>query len=388
MNDIRPPRRPVPRKADEPDAPPPLGGEVSQPPADITDTSLKISPSPKRKLKKIVTVVLMGLFALIVATVVGGYVWYQSQLAPVSGDKNAEHTRLTIEAGSSPEMIAADLEEHDLIRNAWAFRLHTKLTGVENKLQAGVYNLSPASSTPEIVDTLTSGKVDTVTITFLPGATVKDNKEVLHKAGYSKDLVDAAFAKRYDHPVFKTKPAAADLEGYIYGETYQFPASATVEDILVRTFDELQKTIEENDLIAAYKKQDLTLFEGITLASIVQREVPGSADQKLVASVFFNRLGEGMNLGSDVTYQYIADKTGVPRDPSLDSPYNTRRYVGLPPGPIAAPGESALLAVARPATSDYLYFLSGDDDKTYFAKTDAEHERNKVDHCQKKCQIL
>ena len=95
-----------------------------------------------------------------------------------------------------------------------------------------------------------------------------------------------------------------------------------------------------------------------------------------------------MPLGSDVTYQYIADKTGVTRDPNLDSPYNTRRYAGLPPGPIATPGLSALQAVAEPEDSDYLYFLSGDDHVTYYGRTLKEHEANIANHCKVKCQII
>ena len=93
----------------------------------------------------------------------------------------------------------------------------------------------------------------------------------------------------------------------------------------------------------------------------------------------------GMTLGSDVTYQYAADKLGVARDPNLDSPYNTRKYKGLPPGPISSPGLSALQAAAAPASGDYLFFLSGDDNKTYFAHTNEQHEQNILQHCQKKC---
>ena len=93
-------------------------------------------------------------------------------------------------------------------------------------------------------------------------------------------------------------------------------------------------------------------------------------------------------LGSDVTYQYITDKLGVPRDINYDSPYNTRRFAGLPPGPIASPGKDALIAVGAPATSDYLFFLSGDDNVTYFARTVEEHEANIRNHCQQKCQII
>jgi UPF0755 protein len=226
-------------------------------------------------------------------------------------------------------------------------------------------------------------------LTFLPGATLADNRQVFLDAGYSATEVDAALAKDYDSPLFQTKPASADLEGYIYGETYSFGTSTSVEAILTSIFDHYYGIVEKNDLIAKYKAQDLTLFEGITLASIVQREAsPGGDDMAQISSVFYNRIKEGMPLGSDVTYQYIADKTGVTRDPTLDSPYNTRRYPGLPPGPIAAPGLKALTAVGSPATTGYLYFLSGDDDVTYFATTLAQHEANIRNHCQKKCQII
>ena len=148
----------------------------------------------------------------------------------------------------------------------------------------------------------------------------------------------------------------------------------------------------KNNLVEGFKQQGLTLYEGITLASIVQRESitppdtsEPSADQKQIAQVFYSRLAAGMTLGSDVTYQYAADKLGVARDVNLDSPYNTRRYKGLPPGPIASPGLTALKAVAAPAAGDYLFFLTGDDNITYFAHTDAEHKANIINHCAKNC---
>ena len=150
----------------------------------------------------------------------------------------------------------------------------------------------------------------------------------------------------------------------------------------------MYKVVQEQNLEQAFKKKGLSLYEGITLASIIQREVIGAEDQKLVAGIFYNRLAQGEPLGSDVTYQYAADKTGQERSPDLDSPYNTRRYKGLPPGPIAVPGESALMAAANPTKTDYIFFLSGDDDKTYFAETQAGHEENIKNHCAQKCLIL
>jgi UPF0755 protein len=212
----------------------------------------------------------------------------------------------------------------------------------------------------------------------------------LQKLGYSDDEITEAFNASYvaDYPLlFSGKPESADLEGYIYGQTYKMASGSSVKQILMRTFDEFEAQIKENKLVEAYQARNLSLYQGITLASIIQREVPNDADQKQVAQIFFTRLNSGMMLGSDVTYHYAADKAGVARDHTLDSPYNTRKYAGLPPGPIASPGISSLLAVASPAPGDYVYFLSGDDHKTYYAHTNEEHEANIVNHCAFKCSL-
>ena len=345
-----------------------------------------VEPSKKRKKLK---VVLWSLFALILLVVLGAaaaFGWYTLSLEPVSPG-NETRTRVEIVSGSSPSQIGQLLEEKKLIRSSSAFDIYTRLTETRNKLQAGTYSLSPSESTKAIVDHLVAGKVDQFSLTFLPGATLAQNRVGLIASGYSESEVDAALEKKYDHPLFATKPEAADLEGYIYGETYKFDSSSTVEDILKKTFDHYYEVLTKSNLIEGFQKQDLTLYEGITLASIIQREVPTAKDQKQVAQVFLSRLSIGMMLGSDVTYQYAAKKLGVPPTPSLDSPYNTRKYAGLPPGPIATPGLSAMQAVASPAAGDYLFFLSGDDDVTYFGRTDAEHQANIQNHCQKKCLI-
>ena len=166
-----------------------------------------------------------------------------------------------------------------------------------------------------------------------------------------------------------------------------------MNEVLSQIFEHYQSNIVKYELKQGFAKQGLSLFEGITLASIVQRETLSPAgdepteDQRMVAQVFLNRLNSGMNLGSDVTYQYIADKLNIARDPTLDNPYNTRVYRGLPPGPISSPSLSALRSVTNPIDNNYLYFLSGDDDITYFATTNYEHEQNIKNHCQKKCLI-
>jgi len=394
--DIRPPR---PRQPQRP-APSNVRVEGSIPVARTTEEVLPTlpavdpiptdqAPQPKKKMKKSKKIILFSIIAfifIIIGLISSAVVWYNLQLTPVN-TYNSELIKVTIAPATSPKAIAQQLKDDGIIRNTDAFSIYTRLSKTQNSLQAGTYRLSPSESTPEIVEHLTKGTVDTFNITFYPGATLAENKKVLIKAGYSEAEVSEALSATYDSPLFDTKPASADLEGYIYGETYNFSTGATPKDILSRIFAEFERVVKENDLVAKFKSQGLTLYQGITLASIIQREAI-KGDEPQIAQVFYTRLAMNMELGSDVTYQYIADKTGVARDTNLDSPYNTRRYPGLPPGPISVPGLGSLKAVASPAPGDYIFFLSGDDDITYYARTLSEHEANITTHCKVKCSTL
>jgi len=393
MNDILPPKRPL---SDRPQpSHPSISVSRQQPSQGVLPATPLLEPQPtqlllakpkKSRLKKVMWWSLgIGILAIVLVAAVL-YAWYTAALQPVVASQT-EKTRVQIVEGSSPSDIGKLLEDKKLIRSHFAFDIYTRISGTRSQLQAGVYSLTASESTPAIVAHLVSGNTDEFSITFLPGATLAENRTVFLKAGFSAQEVDAALGKTYEHPLFADKPASSDLEGYIYGETYSFSSSATVEQILVRTFDEFYKTIKDNNLVPGFKAQGLNLYEAITLASIIQREVPHANDQKQVAQVFLGRLAMGMELGSDVTYQYAAKKLGVSPSPSLDSPYNTRRFVGLPPGPIASPGRTALEAVASPAAGNYVYFLSGDDGVTYFARTNDEHEANIRDHCKIKCLV-
>lgn len=349
------------------------------------DASSSLTTQQPFKVKKWLVATIAGLLLAAAITFFTAYGWYQTQLAPVTSD-TTKHVMVLIKPGMTPSEIGALLEKSGVIRSQLAFGVYAKLSATENKLKAGSYSLQPSLSTPAIVDHIVSGKQDTFTVTFLPGDTLANNRKKLIDLGlFSAADIDAALSKTYNRPLFATKPASADLEGYLYGETIEFDSSATVESILGRFFDEYEAVITDNNLVAGFQKQGLSLFEGITLASIVQRETSNPDSQRQVARVFLNRMKIGMNLGSDVTYQYAAKLMGVPPDPKLDSLYNTRIHAGLPPGPIATPGKTALTAVANPASNDYLFFLAGDDNLMHYAKTDAEHQRNIVQYCRIKC---
>ncbi len=392
-----PPQGSMPPQATAPQQAPVTPQMTHQP---INDAPTLGPKPPKKGWKKKILWTAIGFLGLVVLGIAGGWLWYSSQLAAVNKD-DTRKILVAIETGSTPTQIAATLKGEGVIRSEKVFLWYTRLNGVQNSLQAGSYRLSPAESTPQIVEHLTSGKVDVFDVTLYPGAVLVDTTKTseakkldvttaLKRAGYTEAEIQAGLKADYSDfnaTLFQGRPATADLEGYVYGETYRLSSSASVEDVLRASFNEFWKVIQENDLIAKFKAQDLTLYEGITMASIVQRE-SGGDDKAGIAQVFFSRYRTGEVLGSDVTYQYITDKLGVPRDINYDSPYNTRRFAGLPPGPIASPGKDALIAVGAPATSDYLFFLSGDDNVTYFARTVEEHEANIRNHCQIKCQII
>lgn len=400
--DIRPPKRrpaavppvaaqpaPVSSSLPTPDATAPAFPDLS-----LVDSAVLLS-KPKR-IKKVWWMIGGAVLLLLscVAVIAG---LYQYQLRPVD-PQSTTRVRVTIASGSSPAQIADTLLEKKLIQSTRAFDIYTRLTKTRSQLKAGSYSFSPSQSLASIVDHLVSGKADQFKVTFFTGGTLKaasgapdgkktDVETMLLRAGFSQTDIDAAFAKTYSSPLFADKPAGTSLEGYVYGDTYVIDSSTSVEQLLALSFTALNTAVVDNDIVAGFKAQGLSLYEGLTLASIVQAEMGSrQADMPQVAQVFLKRLSLGMPLGSDVTAYYGAGTIGAEHSVVVDTPYNTRIHAGLPPGPIGAPSLTALKAVAHPAAGDYVFFLSGDDGKTYFARTDAEHEANKV-HCQQLCAI-
>lgn len=345
------------------------------------ESALREKPSKQRR--KTLYVIFGVLCALILLACSAGYAWYQSQLSSPNPDSK-ETARVVVEAGSTSSVVATDLAEQGVIKSQLAFEIYYRLHSTAG-LKAGTYVVEKKSSVAEIVTHLEEGKSDEFSLTFLPGATLSDAKKVLREAGYSDTEIDAAATKDYDHPLLQGKPAGADIEGYVYGDTYSFMTGSSVEQIFDRIFDHMYEDIQSEKLVEEYAAKGMTLYEGITFASIVQAEVSDVDDMAHVSQVFHTRLETGMQLGSDVTFIYGARKLGVAPTVDLNSPYNTRARTGLPPGPVSNPGLNALVAGANPTNTDDVFFVAGDDGVTYFSRTLEEHDRLTREHCMQNC---
>ena len=367
-------------------------------------------PKPRRRRRRmLVWVIVVVSLALALG---GAYLWFNYNLQPVDVN-NTTTSRFEIKDGSTFEEISSQLEKRKLIRSALAFDIYARIQGKRGSLKASTCSLRSSMSARDVLNKLNQGCRDFVSIMFYPGATIEKPlykpagatidqekmhiKYVLKSAGFSDQDITTALKKQYDMPLFAGKPAGATLEGYIFGETYYIDKSATAEDVLKEAFSHMYNVVQKNDLVEKYRQKGLSLYQGITLASIVQRELNCEGKptaerknrcyeyQRTIAQVFLKRLKENIVLGSDVTFIYAGDMMKVNPSVDLDSPYNTRKYPGLPPGPIASPGELALKAVANPSETDYLYFIAGDDGLIYFAKDEAGHQKNIREHCQVMC---
>ncbi|MGH9858148.1 MAG: endolytic transglycosylase MltG, partial [Acidobacteriota bacterium] len=260
-------------------------------------------------------------------------------------------------------------------------------------LLAGTYNLRPSMSVQEIADALTQGRIATDLVTISPGIRLDQVRQILiQKYGFGASEVDAALnpANYANHPALVDKPKGASLEGYLYPESFQKTGETSPQTIIRQSLDEMQKVLTP-ELRAGIVRQGLTVHQGVILASIIEQEVSNPDDKKTVAQVFIKRLKEDIRLESDATATYGAVLSGqidsLSRQQVLafDSDYNTYTNDGLTPTPISNVGIRSLQAVANPSDTSYLYFVSGDDGKTYFSSTIEEHEALVRQHCTKLC---
>ncbi len=331
----------------------------------------------------------IGAFLCLVVVLVIGATYvrrtYYDGIKPVSNSQNV--SIVTIRSGSSVNEVALLLQQRGLIKSAWAFEWYVRSKNVRDKLQAGSFAFRPSMSVAQMVYAMMNGKVATDLFTILPAQRIDQIQAAFVKAGFSVPIVEKAFtpAQYSGHPALTDKPKEASLEGYLYPESFEKIATTSPETIIRESLDEMAKALSP-EVRAGLARQGLTVHQGVTLASIVEKEVSNTADRSKVAQVLLKRYKSGMMLGSDVTAYYGADETGLDHSVNSDTPYNTRLHVGLPIGPIGNVSKSSLEAVANPADTDFLYFVAGDDGLTYFSRTLEEHNANVAAHCQKLCQ--
>jgi len=324
--------------------------------------------------------VLFALAALAVLAAVGlGGVVYKRTSEPFKGYGGAEQF-VTIEPGSGTRTIGQRLIEAGVVRDDATFRAALWRTGRARTLQAGEFRFDRPMTAVEVIEKIARGDVYTRRITFPEGLNIREMARIFEQHGLGKE---AAFiqAAGDPSPVRDIDTVATDLEGYLFPETYAVKrdtSAATLIAAMVARFRQLFT----NEMQQAARALELTPREAVTLASLVEKETAQPAERPIVAAVYLNRLRLGMGMQADPTVIYALQRAGrydgnLRRDDlSFDSPYNTYRYSGLPPGPIASPGLASLQAAVAPARVDYLYFVSRNDGSHVFARTLVEHNEN------------
>jgi UPF0755 protein len=328
---------------------------------------------------------------------------HQEELNQPAGD-DPTPVAFVVQPGETAADVAQRLAEEGLVVNAEVFRRFMAYQGLDVSLEAGNYVLRRNMTMHDIANALQFGSADTVTLTVPEGWRVEQIAWLLDQQGLvrSDDFVAHVRDAEYAYPWLASRPPGASLEGFLFPDTYELPAETTAADVvslMLSNFDaraapEIEGRLSNKTLfdLEIGSQRPLTVYDVITLASIVEREAVVPEERPIIASVYLNRLDPryveetALRLSADPTVQYAKGydpATGSWWNPmlpgegqTLDSPYNTFRVQGLPPGPISNPGLASILAVLNPAATDYLYFHAIGDGSHAFASSLEEHLRN------------
>ncbi|WP_018133509.1 endolytic transglycosylase MltG [Effusibacillus pohliae] len=313
------------------------------------------------------------------------YTWWQ--WTPPAG--TGQVVSFEIPQGATTQQIAEILANKGLIRNSFIFRAAALWGGQAGSLQAGTYAIQQGATIPEILDRIRQGKVtvNTVRVTIPEGFTIEQIADTLAKKGLvdRQRFLQEADNGTFDYDFVKEIPRQPDirhrLEGYLFPDTYEIKPGMSEHEILDMMLKRFGQVVTP-ELRQRFQANGLSLHQAVTMASLVEREARVAKERPVIAGVMFNRLHQKppMLLQIDATVQYaVGQKTDLLlKDLEVDSPYNTYKRAGLPPGPIAAPGLDSLQAVASPEKHEYLYYVTKKDGtgEHYFGKTLEEHNRN------------
>lgn len=282
---------------------------------------------------------------------------------------------------TSARALVEDLHQQKLIAWPWALRVVLRVTGWETRIRAGYYYLSPRNSVMEIAQKLTSGEMATRAMTIPEG---KASWEIFGILNNYFPLDSLVFDSLVNSREFAASLGldAPSLEGYLYPDTYVVPWKLNERDLLAMLVARFQEVLDDLDLEDNAFVQKYGVHGLVTLASIVEKEAAVRREQRRIAGVFHNRLRKGWSLGADPTVRFAVRKmtaTLRKEDLAINSPYNTRRFTGLPPGPICNPGESALRATLNPEKTSMMFFVAKDDGSRehFFTETYADHNHYK-----------
>ena len=323
-------------------------------------------------------------FILTFITVVGGAVLFGVIMwvritEPYRGYSDSE-LYVQVPSGAGTSEIGRALVDAGIVKDQLSFRAALYWTGASRTLKAGEYRFDRPMSAVAAVEKMARGDVYARRITFPEGHTIREMAQIYEMQGFgrARDFVDAA---RDVSLIADLDPKAPDLEGYLYPETYALPRGSK-PSVLIQMMVARFKAVFDGELRRLTEARDMSVREAVTLASLVEKETAKPDERPMVAAVYRNRLKIGMGMQADPTVVYALQKAGRydgnirHDDLQIDSPYNTYRYSGLPPGPIASPGKPSLEAAVTPADVPYLYFVSRNDGSHVFSTTLDEHNRN------------
>lgn len=325
-----------------------------------------------RRLQSRLTVILA---VMLVMGVIFAALLYQYATTPASASQDGQVVE--IKPGMTLKQVAHFLADKELLSEPSTFMLYTYLQGEQNHIQAGEYRFSPSMPPRDILEALTSGMAVLYTVTIPEGYRITDIAGLLE----AKGLVDKPTfieATRNRELLESLHIPSGSLEGYLYPETYKFSKAGGARRIVQTLLDTFKERVLQPERVQQAEAMQFTFHEIITLASLIEKETGLGKERKLISSVFHNRLAKNMRLQTDPTVIYAMvnfDGNIRKKDLSIDSPYNTYKHFGLPPGPIASPGLESIQAALDPEETDFLYFVSRKDGSHQFSTNYKDHVR-------------
>lgn len=324
----------------------------------------------------------------IIILVIGGIFyskWSSANLAKNAAIPYSTQSKVVsfeIKPGESVGIVGSNLKKGGLVQDSNLFTAYAKKMGVDKKIKAGIYTLNTTMSIKDILQIMVSGQRSELWITIPEGWRIDQIGNYLEKQDIttSKEFQDRAKVKNFaDTPFLSGLSGNTSLEGYLFPDTYRVFADTTVDDIIQTMLDNFGEKVT-GDMMDRANKKGFTLHQFITLTSIIEKESAHSEDIRKIASVYYNRLNQGMLFQSDATITYITrrpDASPTIEETKIESPYNTYLHEGLPPGPVGNPGLAAIEATLNPEETPYLFFLSSPvDNRAHFAETYEGHLEN------------